>query len=72
MRIQRVIAEHLGRSFSNCNEPLCKVVLLLLSGAEPQEITEVLRAAGKTRPIMPAGVERFDDDSGSGDHPALT
>ncbi len=61
--IQRMVAEYLGQSFGNCNEYSRKVVLLLLSGAEPQKIVETVRAAGKARPVMPAGLERFDNDS---------
>lgn len=66
MRIQRIVAEHSGRSFGNRDEYPRKVVLLLLSGAETQEIVESIRTAGKAGPVMPGGVERLDNDSGRG------
>ena len=72
MRIQRIITEHSGRSFYDRNEYPRKVVLLLLSGAELQKVVETIRSAGKARPVMPAGVERLDDDTGGNRAVAIT
>ena len=62
--VQRIVAEDFRRPFRYRDEYPREVVLLLLSRGEPQKVVEAIRPAGKTRPDMPAGVERFDYDSG--------
>ena len=66
MGVQRIVTKHLGRFRRHGDEYPREVVLLLLPRAEPQKVVEAVRSTGKPRPVMPAGIERLNDDSGDG------
>ena len=65
MGVQRMVAEDPGRPLRDRNEYPREVVPLLLSGAEPQKVVEAVGSTEKPQPVMPAGIERFDDYSGN-------
>ena len=64
--VSMVINIRSGRSLRDGYEYAGEVVLLLFPRAEAQKVVGALRSAGKARPIMPAGIERLDDNPGSG------
>jgi len=62
--VQRTAAENPRQSSGDRNEHPREALLLLSPGSKPQKIFESIRAAGKSMPVISAGVEGLDGGSG--------
>ena len=66
MGVGRAVDEYPRRSLRDRDELPRQLDLPLLARAEPQRVVETVRSAGNARPVMPAGIQWLNDDSGDG------